>query len=159
MKVALPITLLVLLTGCADNPAFDRSVLVANSASQVLQVLDQEVAPLYEQAAADALERLPAGSTVADYQRAMEHWNRLEQALRTAHSALLVMQGALKAWDAGSSGSEADYGQALACVVEGLRAVAEASKALGLDLKPEILEFLAVAGDAARSATGGCDGN
>jgi hypothetical protein len=144
----------MLLTGCVGNAAFDRSALVANAASQALQVLDQEIAPLYEQAAADALEGLPAGSGLDAYQQAMEPWNRLEQGLRTAHSALLVMQGTLKAWDAGSQAAAGDFDQALSCAVEGFQAVAEASKALGLDLKPEILEFLALAG----KATGVCDG-
>jgi hypothetical protein len=144
----------MLLTGCVGNAAFDRSVLVANAASQALQVLDREIAPLYEKAAADALEALPAGSTFDAYQQAMESWNRLEQGLRAAHSALLVMQAALKGWDAGSSASEGRYQQALACAVDGFQAVAEASKALGLDLKPEILEFITLAGKAA----GTCDG-
>ena len=153
MKLALPITFL-LLASCAGNPAFDRSVLVANTASQALRVLDREVAPLYEKAADAALEGLPAGSTVDDYQRVMEPWDRLEQGLRGAHSALLVMQAALKAWDAGSDGSEADYRQALACAVEGLTAIEEAAEALEIDLKPEIMEFLAIVG----KGVGVCDG-
>jgi hypothetical protein len=128
--------------------------LIANTGSQALQVLDREIAPLYEHAAAAALEGLPAGATFDAYQRAMEPWNRLEQGLRTSHSAMVVMQAALRAWEAGSDASEADYGQALACAVEGFQAVTEASRTLGIDLKPEILEFITLAGKAA----GACDG-
>jgi hypothetical protein len=142
MKATILLLVAFAFFGCANNQAFERNSSAANTASQILQILDREVAPRYQKAAELALETLPAGATFPDYQKSMVRWDQIETGLRTAHSALLAMQSALQAWDDGSQVAEADYGKALACTVSGLQNVAEAAESLGVELPPEVGQFL-----------------
>ena len=140
--LALPMFLLM---ACAGNPALDVSVQATNTASHVVQALDQQIAPLYKNAAAAALEGLPDSATYQDYQDAMARWDALETGLSRAHVGLLAAQDALKAWASGAQSAEGDYRAALACVAEGLSAMANAAPKLGLKLPPELYNFLALA--------------
>jgi hypothetical protein len=153
VKLALPITLLLM--SCAGNQALERSVLLTNTASEALLVLDREIEPLYEFAAETALENLPAGSTLADYNAAMVEWNTIEEGLRTTHTALLAMQSALRAWEDGSQTAEGDYRSALACAVQGLKALADAAAELNVPVPPEVEQFTTLGAIAAGECRSG----
>lgn len=127
------------LAGCGGAPTIGRHLVL--TASEALVAVDAATADEYTAAANRALA---AAASMPEYRRAMEPWDALEAALRTARSSLLSADAALDAWDQG--GSER-WLPAAGCVASSLALLAQAIAAAGVEVPPELGEALAIAAD------------
>lgn len=127
--------LFVFLLACGATPQQTARHFVVGTA-EVLVVTDAVVAVEYTTHARAALE---ASSDLASYRLAMAPFDDLERALRTAHSALLLAEGAVNVWD---NGGITTWPHAFACVVGALVGLRDLLRVAGVPLPAELVSLL-----------------
>lgn len=109
---------LLVLTGCPrEKRAMEVSRKAVEVTAQLVQVVDQQVAGDYALAAAAALE---ACDTSTCYAGKMNKWNKAIQAVASMKTSLLIVEGSLDAWAAGSPNGAQNMRDAAACFLSTL---------------------------------------
>lgn len=131
------VTLLVLAGGCGGAPKQVRTALDVTATALV--ATDRIVADQYDARADSARAQ---STTWAEYDEHMAGLNRAEAALRQTHTALLVAQSSVNAWDEGAA---KDAKGALACVAEAVSELVASLDAAHIPVPSQVTTVLSLA--------------
>jgi len=141
----------VLLFGCDSSWTIDTAQRSLTAGAEVVQVLDEGVAPILN---AEIDRAAAAHQTRATFLAALEPWRPVWLGLQIARAAFTLGQRGLDAWRAGAGAS--DFIAAGACVLHGLTLVLEspATQTHLLEVPPQVREWITLFGGL---AGGVCD--
>lgn len=138
--VALAVAFVLAVAGCSGPPRAAQTALSVTAES--VAGADVLVAPRAAQAAqaARAAAREVEGfeAALAAYDAAMAPWVAVERALLEAKGALLALQAAYDAWEAGAEDGPERWRAAVACGFPILARVGEALLRAGVELPPKL---------------------
>lgn len=140
-------TLISVVSGCGGPPTVVRQGV--SSIATGLVLLDGPAAEGYQRAHERALTE---STTMAEYSTAMSTWNDLETGMRSTYSAILAVDAALNAWDAGGSEEWLGLG---ACAVVSVQRLVLIATGLGLTLPDQISSGLQMIAGIASAACPG----
>ena len=125
------------LTASACSPASAYQTALTSTA-RALAALDEQLTPVYETAAHDALDE---SNTREEYEERMRGWNQLEEAMRIARVSLLSSQDALDVWKE-SAGAESTFWSVLPSLLGALRDLGENLQTVGVELPEGLLDAM-----------------
>jgi hypothetical protein len=115
MRVLLALTLVlsVFLVGCPkEKRALNYARKAVEASALTVDLVDSEVADLYAGAATEALA---ACDDRACYSAAMRKWDKTVLAVNSMKRSLLIVEGSLDAWEAGSPNGQNNLLNAAGC--------------------------------------------
>jgi len=146
MRRIAPFLALMLL---ACDPTPDDAQRALSSGAEVVQELDEALAPLVSQGA----QRCDAETTTReDHLECLEPWTPVRYGVRLARAAAFVGQRAVDTWRLGAGPGWAAFLPIGACVVHGVTLIVSAIRGLGLEVElADAVEWLDGVGAIAAS--------
>lgn len=126
----------LLLVGCAQSWTIDTAQLALTTGAEVVQVLDERIAPELTRAAEEADAET---ETQEAYLARLQPWQYVVVGLTLTRQSFLAAQRGLDAW---RSGSDAQWLSAAACILAGLLELERALPAVHVQVPGEVSHWL-----------------